>query len=168
MVVRLSAQILPLQRIAASLYRVVNQYIAFYMIKHDLLDRIRLARIICDPVDPVCVIWYPTIFHPFFIAVFAVYGFVSAVWDIRRYQICRSCDSLPSKEKKPVIQRLQSCRLFFLFILAARLLSQRSPSATSSAFKYADDTGFQINLKGAPPRHIVFVRSRLCYIQKSF
>ena len=24
------------------------------MIKHDLLDRIRLARIICDPVDPVC------------------------------------------------------------------------------------------------------------------
>ena len=56
MVVRLSAQILPLQRIAASLYRVVNQYIAFYMIKHNLLDRIRLARIICKPVDPVCVI----------------------------------------------------------------------------------------------------------------
>jgi len=26
------------------------------------------------------------IFHHFFIAVFAVYGFVSAVWDIRRYQ----------------------------------------------------------------------------------
>ena len=56
MAVRLCTNPSAAENRAAPLYRVVNQYIAFYMIKHDLLDRIRLARIIYKPVDPVCVI----------------------------------------------------------------------------------------------------------------